>query len=71
MYVLFYIGLAVVFLTFIPWLMISGRMTRDMRLYEKMPRKLDEIRMTYRKRRFQITLVQLAGIILAMVGVLA
>lgn len=71
MSVLFYIGLAVVFLTFIPWLMISGRMTRDTRLYEKMPRKLDEIRMTYRKRRFQITLVQLAGIILAMVGLLA
>ena len=67
---LFYIGIIMVFLSFIPWLMLSSKMMRDKKEYEKLPLKMKEIEADYKRERFYLMLFQLAGIIIGIIGVL-
>lgn len=59
-----------VFLSFIPWLLISNKMTRDKKEYERLPLKMKEIEANYKRKRFYLMLFQLAGIIIGIIGVL-
>ncbi len=67
---LFYIGIIMVFLSFIPWLLLSSKMMRDKKEYEQLPLKMKEIEADYKRKRFYVMLFQLAGIIIAIIGVL-
>lgn len=70
MSVLFYIGIVLVFLSFIPWFYLNGKMLRDRKEYERMPLKLQEIQARYKRNRFYLMLFQLGGIIIAIIGLL-
>ena len=70
MSVLFYIGIIMVFLSFMPWLLLSSKMMRDKKEYEQLPLKMKEIEADYKRKRFYLMLFQLAGIIIAIIGAL-
>ena len=67
---LFYIGIIMVFLSFIPWLLLSGKMMRDKKEYEQLPLKMREIEANYKRNRFYLMLFQLGSIIIAVMGIL-
>lgn len=67
---LFYIGTIMVFLSFIPWLLLSSKMMRDKKEYERLPLKMKEIEADYKRKRFYLMLFQLVGIVIALIGVL-
>ena len=70
MLALFYIGIIMVFLSFIPWLLLSSKMMRDKKEYEQLPLKMKEIEADSKRKRFYVMLFQLAGIIISIIGVL-
>ena len=45
-------------------------MMRDKKEYEQLPLKMKEIEADYKRKRFYVMLFQLAGIIIAIIGVL-
>lgn len=67
---MFYIGISLVFLSFIPWLLINGKMMRDKKEYGKLPLKMNEIETSYKRKRFYLMLFQMLGIIIAILGLL-
>lgn len=68
---LFYIGIGLLFLSFIPQMMLAGRITRERKEYERLPRKLDEAVAKYRRQRTYLWAFQMGCIVLAIIGVLA
>ncbi|MDE5688467.1 MAG: hypothetical protein K2I18_07585 [Paramuribaculum sp.] len=68
---LFYIGIVLLFLSFIPQMMLAGRITRERKEFERMPLKLNEAMAKYRRLRIYLWLFQMGCIILAIIGVFA
>lgn len=68
---LFYIGLGLLFLSFIPQTILAGRIARERKDYERLPLKLNEAMAKYRKQRIYLWLFQMGCIILAIIGVFA
>lgn len=68
---LFYIGIGLLFLSFIPQMMLAGRITRERKEFERMPLKLNEAMAKYRRLRIYLWLFQMGCIILAIIGVFA
>ncbi len=67
---LFYIGLVIAALSFIPLLMLSSRSIRERRKYARVPLKLEELKADYRRKRLYILVMQLAGILLAIISLM-
>lgn len=68
---LFYIGIGLLFLSFIPQMMLAGRIARERKEFERMPLKLNEAMAKYRRQRIYLWLFQMGCIILAIIGVFA
>lgn len=68
---LFYIGIGLLFLSFIPQTMLAGRIARERKDYEHLPLKLDEAVARYRRHRTYLWVFQMVCIVLAIVGVSA
>lgn len=68
MNILFYIGIAVVILAYIPRFMLASWMMKQNREYAQIPLKMEEIRAKYRTRRWIIFIVHMLGIALALIG---
>ena len=68
MNILFYIGIAVVILAYIPRFMLASWMIKQKNEYAKIPMKMDEIKAKYRTRRWILFIVQALGIVLALIG---
>ncbi len=69
MSVLFYIGIVLVFLSFIPWFLLNGKIMKEKKEYEHLPLKMKEIEAGYKRKRFYLMLFQLGGIFIAIIGV--
>lgn len=67
---LFYIGLVIAVLSFVPLLMLSARSIRERQEYARVPLKLEELKADYRRKRLYILALQLLGIILAIIGLM-
>ncbi len=66
---LFYIGIILVFLSFIPLFLLNGKMLKEKKEYEQLPLKMKEFEADYRQKRFYLMLFQLGGIVIAIIGV--
>lgn len=68
MEVLIYIGITVVLLSLIPLVYFARWMHLEQARYRHVPLKLAEIRGDYRRRRWTVFLIQMAGIAIALLG---
>lgn len=68
MNVVFIIGFAITILAIIPRIMLASWMYKQLKENENMPLKMQELKAEYRRRRWQILIVQIVGIIIAIVG---
>ncbi len=70
MNVLFSIGIGVALLSLVPQVIMSIRVMRERKEYANLPIKLNEIKSKYRTQRFYLMLIQVAAIILAIIGLM-
>ena len=68
--VLFYIGMSLILIALVPLLWLSAWFYGQKKRYADMPMKLQELKADYRSRRMLVFIVQMVGLVLAMVGLL-